>query len=127
MNSVALSRRPSLWLGMACMLAALIVYFSLSRTIVSIPGDAGGGFGHTMAYAALMMMLARTYATTRSRTIAAAALVAAGVCIEFLQAGTGYRNYEYADMAANAVGVGVGWLAEHVFRRRSSPAPVPAR
>lgn len=115
MNSLAVSRRPSLWLGMACMLAVAIVCLSLSRTIVSLPGDVGGGLGHMIAYAALMFMLARTSANTRSRVILAVALIAMGVFIEFLQARTGYRNYEYADMAANAVGIAVGWLTERRF------------
>ena len=114
MNSVA-SRRASLWLAIACVLTAAIVYFSLSRTIISIPGDAGGRFGHMAAYAGLMFMLARTCETTRSRVIVAAALVAVGVVIEFLQARTGYRNYEHADMAANAVGIALGWFTERRF------------
>jgi VanZ family protein len=37
-------------------------------------------------------------------------LVAMGVLIEVLQGMEGFRDFEYADMAADAVGVLTGWL-----------------
>ena len=115
MNSTLVSRRPALWLGMAFALVAAVFYFSLSRTIVSIPGDAGGHLGHAIAYGSMMFMLARGASGMRSRFLAAAGLLIIGVCIEFLQARTGYRNFEYADMAANGVGIAFGFLGERTL------------
>lgn len=126
MNSTLVTRRPALWLGMAFALVIAVFYFSLSRTIVSIPGDAGGHLGHTIAYGSLMFMLARGAAGTRSRVLSAAGLFAIGVCIELLQARTGYRNYEYADMGANGVGIALGFLAERTLVMLHS-LRVPAR
>ena len=40
----------------------------------------------------------------------AAAFIAMGVVIEILQSYTGHRSFEYADMAADAVGVLLGWI-----------------
>jgi VanZ family protein len=127
MNSTEVSRRPAVWLVMACALAAAVFYFSLSRTIVSIPGDAGGHLGHAIAYGSLMFMLARGSSDNRSRVLAAAGLFAIGVCIELLQARTGYRSYEYADMAANGLGVALGWLGERTLLMLQSLRRVPAR
>ena len=126
MNSTLVSRRPALWLAMAFALATAVFYFSLSRTIVSIPGDVGGHLGHAIAYGSLMFMLARGASATRSRLLAAAGLFAIGVCIELLQARTGYRNYEYADMAANGVGIALAFLGERTFLMLQS-LRVPAR
>ena len=50
-------RRTTFWLGITCALAISVVYFSLSRTIVEIPGDGGGRYAHAIAYAAMMFML----------------------------------------------------------------------
>src|SRR5882672_9642803 len=36
-------------------------------------------------------------------------LVAMGVAIEYLQRMTGYRTFDVADMAANSIGVALGW------------------
>lgn len=126
MKSTLVSRRPSVWLAMAFALVAAVFYFSLSRTIVSIPGDVGGHLGHTIAYGSLMFMLARGASATRSRVLAAAGLFAIGVCIELLQERTGYRNYEYADMAANGFGIALGWIGERTLLMLQS-LRVPAR
>jgi VanZ family protein len=40
----------------------------------------------------------------------ASVLIVMGVTMEFLQDMTGYRSFEYADMLANATGVGLGWV-----------------
>lgn len=126
MNSTVDSRRPALWLAMAFALVAAVFYFSLSRTVVSIPGDVGGYLGHAIAYGSIMFMLARGSAADRSRILAAAGLFAIGVCVELLQARTGYRDYEYADMAANGVGIALGFLGERVLLMLQS-LRVPAR
>jgi VanZ family protein len=38
-------------------------------------------------------------------------MVALGIALEYAQRATGYRSFEVADMAADALGVAVGWLA----------------
>jgi hypothetical protein len=41
----------------------------------------------------------------------AAGFVALGIALEFVQGWTGFRFFSYADMAADAAGVMLGWLA----------------
>ena len=115
---------PALWFATAFLLLGLIIYLSVSRTIVQIPGDDGGRYGHFAAYAALMFMFSRIYATTRWRLTIGATLVLIGAGLEFVQASTGYRTFEYADIVANAIGVALGLLAERTLTRMMSPRQI---
>lgn len=98
------------WLVGACGIA-LVIALSLMRSAPEIPGDSGGNFGHVLAYATLMGWFARLLPGHKARALAALALCALGVALEFVQETTGYRTYDLADMAADAIGVALGWLA----------------
>ncbi len=63
-----------------------------------------------------MFWFAFLYRRTPTRALYAVAFIAMGVAIEFIQPFTG-RQFEAADMAANALGVLLGWgVALVVFR-----------
>jgi len=64
---------------------------------------------HALAYSLLMLWFCQVYTLLRSRRLVAVLLIAMGILIEYLQGVTGYRNFDYADMIANAAGVMVGW------------------
>jgi VanZ family protein len=66
---------------------------------------------HILAYFTLMLWFAQIHLERRARLRIALALCAMGVAIEFAQGGTGWRTFSFADMAADAVGVALGWLA----------------
>ena len=119
MNRVTFRPPPALWFVTAFFLLAIIVYLSIARTSVQLPGDEGGRYGHVAAYASLMFMFARIYATTRWRGVIGLTLVMIGVTLEFVQAATGYRTFEYADIVADAIGVTLGLLAERTYSRLS--------
>lgn len=70
---------------------------------------------HMAMYAILAVLPA---ILERRRLVAAAALgaVALGVALEYVQLLSGWRNFEYGDMAASAAGVSVG-LAAGLFVR----------
>jgi VanZ family protein len=70
---------------------------------------AGDKIGHVAAYTMLMVWFASLYANMR--WICGVSFVALGVGLEFAQALTGYRTFELADMAADTMGVALGWLA----------------
>ena len=88
----------------------LVIYLSLTPNPPSIPGEAGDKIGHVVAYATLMMWFGQLYAGFRLRLQLAVAFAALGIALEFVQGYTGYRTFEVADMAADLLGVAVGWL-----------------
>ena len=57
-----------------------------------------------------MFWFAFLYRCTPTRLGYAIGFIAMGVAIEFIQPLTG-RNFELADMAADALGVALGWAA----------------
>ncbi|HYH41530.1 MAG TPA: VanZ family protein [Burkholderiales bacterium] len=115
MSRIAFSPPPQLWFATAFALLAIVVYLSLNHAPVQLPGDEGGRFGHMAAYGSLMFMFARMYAMPRGRLLIGALLVLIGITLECLQATTGYRTFEYADMIANTTGVVLGWLAQRTL------------
>ena len=97
----------------ACVVAGLIGASVLP--VARLPADPGNYLGHLSAYGAAMVALS---GAGRLRPwITALGLVALGVCIEFLQPLVSRENH-WQDMAANAVGVGIGWLTLAVWSRR---------
>ena len=88
--------------------AAAIAWLSLAPSLPPVELAYGDKLGHLAAYGLLMFWFAQLYAT---RVFYAAGFVLMGVGLEFLQARTGYRSYEVLDMAANTLGVLLGWAA----------------
>ena len=83
--------------------------------VAMLPADPGNYLGHLSAYGAAMLALS---GVVRLRSwITALGLVVLGICIEFLQPLVSRENH-WQDMAANAVGVGIGWLTMVVWSRR---------
>jgi VanZ family protein len=101
-----------LWLGLGCVMVALVVYLSLT----SSPVDTGLSFPyqdkvfHAFAYFALMAWFAQIYHGRFQRNLIAVMLVIMGVMLEYLQSFDPNRFYEYADMLANSTGVVLGLL-----------------
>jgi len=65
---------------------------------------------HVLAYATLMSWFANVYEVSVERMKFAIGFIALGVSLEFLQRWTGYRSFEVADMAADAIGMAAGWV-----------------
>ena len=103
------SRPRKLWLIFGWLLVLLVIYLSLAPIAIEVPVDQGDKLGHVAAYAALMFWFANVYETLSTRQMLAIAFVALGVGLEFVQGWTGYRTFEVADMAADALGVAGGW------------------
>jgi len=103
-------RYPALWLAIAWSLVVAVVYLSLAPMPIELPAQAADKYAHLAAYAALMLWFIQIYDSARARVVIALGLVALGVGLEFAQDYTGYRSFEYADMAADAAGVVLGWL-----------------
>jgi VanZ family protein len=105
-----LNIRPrQLWLVLGWLLILLVIVLSLAPVSIEVPVEEGDKFGHVAAYAALMLWFANLYETLTRRSMLAIGFVALGIALEFVQGWTGYRTFEVADMAADALGVAVGW------------------
>jgi VanZ family protein len=109
-NKNTLLRYHALWLGLGWTWIAIVVYLSLTPHPPEIDLTSGDKLGHSMAYAFLMLWFAQLYRARPMKLAIALGLVALGVAIEFAQEQTGYRQFEYADMVADAVGVAIGLL-----------------
>ncbi len=103
-------RLRALWLILGWLLVALVIYLSLRPEPAPLTMDVGDKLPHLLAYAVLMFWFANLYAPRGPRITYACGFVTLGIALEFVQQATGYRTFEVADMAADAVGVAVGWL-----------------
>jgi len=97
------------WAGIGWFGVALLIYLSLTPNPPEIPVEQGDKLGHVMAYAVSMLWWAQLY-FARKRWRAAVGLLALGVGLEYVQGWTGYRTFDYVDMATNLVGIAIGWL-----------------
>lgn len=95
------------WLGVA-----LLLWLSLTPSPPQV-GDLPNldKVQHALAYALLMLWFAQLSTSARLRTVTAANLLALGIAIEFLQEWGGAREFSVADMAADLVGIILGWWA----------------
>lgn len=98
------------WHGIGWMGIALAVYLSLMHDPPAFAVVQGDKFQHAAAYGTLMLWFAQLADLRGARIATALALVGLGIGMEFAQLATGYREFSYGDMAADAIGVGIGWL-----------------
>ena len=102
-------RARQLWLFVGWTLVFSVVYLSLAPGYIETGVEQGDKFLHAFTYGALMVWFANLYERLARRRMLAAAFVAMGIALEFIQGWTGYRNFEVADMLADAAGVAAGW------------------
>ena len=103
--------RPALW----CALGAVMVLAVIGATLLparELPPPPFSGFDkieHFAAYAAMSAYAGMLFARRRAQALAAAALIALGVGLEFAQAGlTDSRTGDAVDALANGLGVLLG-------------------
>jgi VanZ family protein len=97
--------------------AAAIVWLSLAPSEPDFGMEHGDKLGHLASYVLLMFWFSQLYVETRTRVAYAVAFVAMGVALELLQSLVPSRVTDVADMAANALGVLLGWAAALVLAR----------
>ena len=88
----------------------LVVYLSLTSDPPDLGVPHAFDAGHVIAYAWLMFWFAQLHHGARMRAMLAAGFFTLGVVLEFIQGMTGYRMFEYGDMAANGLGVMIAFL-----------------
>ncbi len=98
------------WLLLGISLFVTIVYLSLtSRHLDVVSFAMSDKVGHLMAYFSLMTWFGQIYTTKYQHIVLVTGFAAMGAMLEGLQYLGGHRMFEYNDMIANTVGVGVGW------------------
>lgn len=98
-----------LWLAVGWGLVALIVYGSLTTSPPEINVPSGDKFEHMFSYGVLMGWFMQLYHRPAHLKVAALC-IALGVGMEYAQLASGYRDFEYMDMVADAAGVVLAWL-----------------
>lgn len=97
--------------------AAAIVFLSLTPRPPQIDVEYGDKLGHLLSYGLLMFWFCFLYRAPKPRIFYALLWIAMGVALEFAQRATGTRSFELADMAANSLGVLLGWGIFATLRR----------
>ena len=91
-------------------MVAAIVWLSLTPSPPQVDFEQSDKLGHLLAYGTLMFWFCQLYAA-EARLGYGVGFVAMGIALEFAQSATGHRSYDLLDMAANALGVLLGWGA----------------
>ena len=111
-----------LWYTLSVALIGVVWWLSLTPHPPTIDLPYGDKWGHLAAYATQMLWFA-AFIPRSYRWLPALSLCAMGALLEVLQGMTDYRTFEYADMAANAMGVLMGWfLLEIILLARKKHA-----
>ncbi len=97
--------------------AAAIVFLSLTPRPPPIEFEHGDKLGHLLAYGLLMFWFCLLYRYRYTRLAYGIGWIAMGIALEFAQDATGYRSFEAADMAANSLGVLLGWGISATLRK----------
>jgi hypothetical protein len=110
MNYLSPTLLRHLWQGVGWVGVALLIYLSLTPRPIELPVEGGDKIGHMFAYATLMYWWAQLLIAGAQRRGVAASLLALGIALEYVQGWTGWRNFDYFDMLADAGGITLGWV-----------------
>ena len=101
----------ALWLAAGWGRVATIVWLSVTPRPPDIGIEQGDKLGHLGAYRGAMFWFCQLYPRRPTRLAYAAGFIAMGIALEFVQRALGHRSFEVLDMAADALGVVLGWVA----------------
>lgn len=105
---------PAFW---ACLTGVLVL--SLMPIEPPLPATGWDKSNHLIAFVTLTLLGCRAY-PGRMPTVLAG-LVLFGGAIEVLQGLSGYRFAEWGDLAADCLGIGLGYGARVIWRQASQP------
>lgn len=108
-------RWSGFWVAIGWLLIAAVVFLTLTPSPPHIDVLANDKLRHGLSYAVLMFWFCQIYLPLGHWRIAIQ-LVLLGIALEILQGISGFRQFEYLDMLANAGGVLVGWALSRMFR-----------
>ncbi len=93
------------WLALGWSMVAALIWLSLSR--MDGPSLINDKLAHAIAYFSLMVWFGQLHAKLAR---VALGLLLLGALLEVLQGMSGYRDMSLADLAADAIGIGLGWI-----------------
>ena len=96
------------WIVSGWLLVLAVIYLSLTPKPPEAPVEFGDKIGHLLAYATLMGWW---HQIERNGYRLALIFILMGLMLEILQSLGGIRQGDIFDMAANSLGVGLGWIA----------------
>jgi VanZ family protein len=99
------------WLFLGWLLILTVIYLSLTPQPPQTGMIFGDKIGHFAAYASLM---AWWHQIDRNAYRLALVFVLMGLSLEILQSLSGFREGDVFDMAANTLGVGIGWFFDRL-------------
>lgn len=96
-----------LWIALGALLVLLVIFLSLApaESVPDLPYCDSDKVKHFLAYACMMLWFGQIYKRRGASLLIASGLVFLGILLEHIQGSTGYRTFEYEDMAANGIGV----------------------
>lgn len=101
-----------IWLGLGWGLVLVVIYLSLTPNPPAADISQFDKVGHLSAYASLMAWWSQI---DRHHCRLALMFVLLGLALEIAQSLTDYRQGDILDMAANTLGVGLGWLLTRLW------------
>lgn len=96
-----------LWQAIGWLMVAVVMGLTLMPQPPQVSVVTWDKAQHFLAYAGLMFWFRQAFAPHARWVIF---LILLGVIQEFIQGWSGHRHFEYADMLANTLGVGCGFL-----------------
>ena len=105
------TKLATFWKAAGWLLVLAIITLSLMPAPPDLGVDQGDKIGHFAAYGLTTLWFAQIYTGRHERIRLVIGMVALGIAIEYAQRSTGYRSFEVADMLADTIGAGLGWLA----------------
>jgi hypothetical protein len=100
-------KHRNLWIVCGAGFVLLVIYLSLTPRPLDVPSVYDLKTGHILAYAWLMFWFAQIYRRPASRIGLAAAFLALGVALEYIQGWVG-RDFSYTDMRDDGIGIAIG-------------------
>jgi hypothetical protein len=97
------------WIACGFGFVLLVIYLSVTPDPIRAPTVDGFKTGHILAYFWVMLWFAQVRRSPVTRLVIGVLLIALGVALEYVQRYVG-RDFAYADMVDDAIGVGLGYL-----------------
>jgi VanZ family protein len=100
-------KHRTFWIVAGSGFILLVIYLSLTPHPLDVPSWYNLKTGHVLAYAWLMFWFSQIYRRTGQRLALAAAFLALGIGLEYIQRWVG-RDFSYMDMRDDGIGIAIG-------------------
>lgn len=99
-----------IWLALGIAMVVFVIVDTLLYVPIGVPKGVPDKFLHIFGYFSMMGWFVQIYHNKKHQMLLAIGFVCMGISLEFLQGWGGVRQYEVADMLANATGVLLAWV-----------------